>query len=470
MKQNYAIKGNMLVKFLVLINDFAILNVLLAAYIYFTPNLVPHYFHVCTKITFIVGNFAFIIAQYFYSSIIYWRQMRIKDSFIRTFKLVMAQLLLSFFFIKILSKEGGCLKILVIMGISLYIALIISRLLQRYIINFYRSIGRNCKRITFVGNDPALISVYNNLTFSSTLGYIINGYYADTEISECPKKFKHLGNISNLNEHLEKNVTRDCDDIYCSLSHNESDEIIKIMKYCNEQVVHFFYVPRMFGNYKLNLKPITVGDINMFSNLEEPINYPINKLIKRTFDILFSGFVCICILPFIPIIALIIKIQSPGPLFFSQERTGLEGKTFNCLKFRSMHVNKNADTIQATKDDPRKFAFGNFMRKTNIDELPQFFNVLRGDMSIVGPRPHMLHHTEMYSQLINKYMVRHFCKPGITGWAQVTGFRGETKELWEMEGRIRKDIWYIEHWSVLLDLRIILMTLKGFIIPDKNAY
>ena len=215
---------------------------------------------------------------------------------------------------------------------------------------------------------------------------------------------------------------------------------------------------------------VTVGDINMFSNLEEPINYPINKLIKRTFDILFSGFVCICILPFIPIIALIIKIQSPGPLFFSQERTGLEGKTFNCLKFRSMHVNKNADTIQATKDDPRKFAFGNFMRKTNIDELPQFFNVLRGDMSIVGPRPHMLHHTEMYSQLINKYMVRHFCKPGITGWAQVTGFRGETKELWEMEGRIRKDIWYIEHWSVLLDLRIILMTLKGFIIPDKNAY
>ena len=151
-------------------------------------------------------------------------------------------------------------------------------------------------------------------------------------------------------------------------------------------------------------------------------------------------------------------------------RTGLDGRTFNMYKFRSMHVNDDADTLQATKDDPRKYPFGDFMRKTNIDELPQLWNVLRGDMSIVGPRPHMLLHTEMYSQLINKYKVRLFVKPGMTGWAQVNGFRGETKELWQMEGRVKRDIWYMENWSIWLDIRIILLTMKLLFRHDRNAY
>ena len=135
-----------------------------------------------------------------------------------------------------------------------------------------------------------------------------------------------------------------------------------------------------------------------------------------------------------------------------------------------MHVNADSDTLQATKNDPRKFSFGSFMRKYNIDEFPQFWNVLIGNMSVVGPRPHMLMHTEQYSHLIGKYMVRHYVKPGITGWAQVTGFRGETKELWQMEERVRRDIWYIEHWSIWLDLRIIWMTVRNIFIHDENAY
>ena len=172
----------------------------------------------------------------------------------------------------------------------------------------------------------------------------------------------------------------------------------------------------------------------------------------------------------LPFIAIIIKRQSPGPIFFRQRRTGLDGREFWCWKFRSMHVNSTADSQQATKDDPRKFPFGDFMRKTNIDELPQFWNVLRGDMSIVGPRPHMLAHTEQYDRLIDKYMVRHFVKPGITGWAQVTGFRGETRELWQMEGRVERDIWYIQHWSFWLDLRIIWLTAKTVFKRDEKAY
>jgi putative colanic acid biosynthesis UDP-glucose lipid carrier transferase len=135
-----------------------------------------------------------------------------------------------------------------------------------------------------------------------------------------------------------------------------------------------------------------------------------------------------------------------------------------------MYINQCADQLQTTRDDPRKFPFGDFMRKTSIDELPQFWNVLKGDMSIVGPRPHMLAHTEMYSHLINKYMVRHFVKPGITGWAQVNGFRGETKELWQMEGRIKRDIWYMENWSIWLDIRIVWLTLQLMFRHDSHAY
>ena len=166
----------------------------------------------------------------------------------------------------------------------------------------------------------------------------------------------------------------------------------------------------------------------------------------------------------------IIKLTSPGPIFFRQKRNGINGKEFWCYKFRSMKVNADADKVQATKNDPRKTKFGNFIRKTNIDELPQLINVFLGDMSLVGPRPHMVKHTEEYSQQIDRYMVRHFVKPGITGWAQVTGFRGETKELYEMEGRIRADIWYMEHWSFILDLHIIYKTFVNAILGEKNAY
>jgi len=169
-------------------------------------------------------------------------------------------------------------------------------------------------------------------------------------------------------------------------------------------------------------------------------------------------------------VALGIKLTSKGPVFFIQERSGENGRTFGCIKFRSMRVNDEADRVQATKNDPRKTRFGSFLRKSSIDELPQFINVLKGDMSIVGPRPHMLQHTELYSKLVNKYMVRHLIKPGITGWAQVTGYRGETHELSQMEGRVRRDIWYLENWSLLLDIRIMLLTVWNALKRDENAY
>ena len=220
----------------------------------------------------------------------------------------------------------------------------------------------------------------------------------------------------------------------------------------------------------IDLKREYIDDIEVYTTYENMLGNPVSKAVKRLFDVVASSLALLVMLPFLPIIAIIIKSQSPGPIFFKQLRTGIDGHEFWMYKFRSMHVNSDADKRQATKDDPRKYAFGSFMRRTNIDELPQFWNVLKGDMSIVGPRPHMLAHTEKYAQLIGKFMVRHFVKPGMTGWAQVTGFRGETQELWQMEGRVKRDIWYMEHWSIWLDIRIIWLTVKSMVTHDENAY
>lgn len=160
----------------------------------------------------------------------------------------------------------------------------------------------------------------------------------------------------------------------------------------------------------------------------------------------------------------------PGPIFFKQKRTGYDGKDFWCYKFRSMKVNNDSDKVQATQDDPRVTKWGHFMRHTNIDELPQFINVLMGDMSIVGPRPHMLAHTEYYSEKIGDYMIRHYVKPGITGWAQTHGERGETKTVEDMARRVEKDIWYIENWGFWLDIQIIFKTVMNVFVGDDKAY
>lgn len=168
--------------------------------------------------------------------------------------------------------------------------------------------------------------------------------------------------------------------------------------------------------------------------------------------------------------SIVIKLTSPGPVFFKQERTGLRGEPFMCYKFRTMRVNRESDTMQATRNDPRKTKFGNFLRKSNIDELPQFFNVWKGEMSIVGPRPHMIKHTEAYSALIDKYMLRHTIKPGITGWAQVNGYRGQTDELWKMEKRVEYDVWYAENWNFMLDMKIIFLTVVNMFKGEQNAF
>jgi putative colanic acid biosynthesis UDP-glucose lipid carrier transferase len=202
-----------------------------------------------------------------------------------------------------------------------------------------------------------------------------------------------------------------------------------------------------------------------------PLDDSINLVVKRIFDILFSIMVILFVMSWLtPILAFLIKIESKGPIFFKQLRNGYNYKSFNCIKFRSMIINDKADLIQVSKEDERITRIGRFMRKTSIDELPQFLNVLVGDMSVVGPRPHMLSHTDLYANKVDKFMVRHFVKPGITGLAQISGFRGEVESDKDIIGRVKFDIFYIENWSLFLDIKIIIKTIIRAIQGDEKAY
>ena len=202
-----------------------------------------------------------------------------------------------------------------------------------------------------------------------------------------------------------------------------------------------------------------------------PLSNTINKITKRIFDVIFSSAVIVLLLSWLtPLIALLIKLESKGPVFFKQSRNGFNYKEFDCYKFRSMTPNKDAHKYQVTRGDQRITKVGKFIRKTSIDELPQFYNVLFGDMSVVGPRPHMVSHTDMYAKRIDKFMVRHFVKPGITGLAQISGFRGEVESDADIINRVKYDIFYIENWSLLLDLKIIFQTFFNAIKGEDKAY
>jgi len=341
------------------------------------------------------------------------------------------------------------------------------RWVLRQCIKWYRSRGRNTMRIIFIGNINVASELYKKMELDSTTGFNVMGYFADEPRPNVTEK-NYLGKPEDAIAYIEEHQLHQ---VFCLLPSSQNDLINNIMYTCAQNIVRYNHIPDAF-NYQRHTMAFDLMDgTPVFCLHNEPLASLGNRIIKRAFDLVVSTIFLLTIFPFVYIIfGIIIKLSSPGPVLFKQKRSGLNGKEFNCYKFRSMRVNVDSDTIQATKDDPRKTRIGEFMRKTSIDELPQFINVWLGNMSIVGPRPHMLKHTEQYSQLISSYMVRHFAKPGITGYAQVSGFRGETQELWQMEGRVKKDIWYIEHWSFALDLFIIWKTIYNAIHGEENAY
>ena len=274
--------------------------------------------------------------------------------------------------------------------------------------------------------------------------------------------------LNALFEYIKQNRV---DEIYCSLSEIGAAEIKAITKFADNNLKIVKFIPEQNTILNKELKRDFYGLVPVLEFRSIPLDDSYNLALKRVFDVVFSILVIVFVMSWLtPILALLIKLESHGPIFFKQKRNGYNYKSFNCLKFRSMVINKEADLIQVRKADDRVTGVGKFMRQTSIDELPQFFNVLIGDMSVVGPRPHMLSHTDMYANKVDKFMVRHFVKPGITGLAQVSGFRGEVESDSDIIGRVKFDIYYVENWSVLLDVKIIIKTIIKAVKGDEKAY
>lgn len=266
-------------------------------------------------------------------------------------------------------------------------------------------------------------------------------------------------------------ASRGIKDVYVSLTPDRMTEAKYLLEEAEKQCVRLKFVPDLSGSLAAPFTVSYLGEFPIISLRNEPLENIQNRFKKRIFDVMFSSLVLVFVLSWlVPLIAVIIKIQSPGPVFFKQLRSGRNNEPFWCYKFRSMRVNNDSDKKQASRDDDRITPIGRLLRKTSLDELPQFFNVLIGNMSVIGPRPHMLKHTEQYSAIIDKYMVRQFLKPGISGWAQVSGYRGETEDPALMEKRVEHDIWYMENWSAMLDIKIIFMTVINIFKGEENAF
>ena len=455
-------RTNRLIQLLIVAGDFVVLWVLL----YFVVGTIPQsegWNEEQERFFWMLCTFAMIVAEYLFPSVIHERVAGANAILRRNTMLVTTQTVLSYLLLRAIHFMSRLGWQLFVMSLVMLVSLILLRFIERWVLKRLRQSGYNTRYVTLVGSDKELLHLYKQLTSNLTYGYKVRCVYGDME------GLNHDGSVSDFKALLSRPEAINLgDELYLCVPRKERELIERTASLCYHKMVKFFYVPTV--EEKLNLQPVFIDDMEVLATYTSPLEEPLNKLLKRLFDILLSILFLLPTVLLLPFIAAIIKWQSPGPVFFRQRRTGIDGREFYCYKFRSMHVNSDADRLQAIKDDPRKFPFGDFMRKTNIDELPQFWNVLLGDMSIVGPRPHMLAHTEQYDKLIDKYMVRHFVKPGITGWAQVTGFRGETRELWQMEGRVERDIWYIQHWSLWLDLRIIWMTAKSSFVRDKNAY
>jgi len=329
-----------------------------------------------------------------------------------------------------------------------------------------------------------LLKKYRLLTGGNRRKVVIIGLNKKTDqlrkfFSDNPEYGYHLDKIFNL-KGTQNTTVEDCikyiadnniDEIYSSVAELNNRDLIQLIDYVDNNLKTLKFLPDNKEIYSKKLDFSYYGVLPILSLRKIPIDEPFNQFIKRGFDIVLSIFVIVGILSWLtPILAIFIKLGSKGPVFFKQKRNGLDYKEFFCYKFRSMKPNPMAHLHQIQKGDKRVTWIGRFLRKTSIDEMPQFINVLKGDMSVVGPRPHMVSHTHMYAERIDKFMVRHFIKPGITGLAQVSGYRGEVENENDIINRVKFDIFYLENWSLFLDIKIVFQTIYKAIKGDKKAY
>jgi putative colanic acid biosynthesis UDP-glucose lipid carrier transferase len=351
---------------------------------------------------------------------------------------------------------------LILKFVSIALGLIaFEKLFVYYFLRRFRVVyGGNFRKVVIVGEEKHTSELVHFFNDNPNYGYkLVKVFDLKTskklEIKECQDFV------------LENKI----DEIYCALSDLSNIDVNNFIDFTDNNLKTLKFLPDEKEVTARNLKLDYYGYIPIVSLRNIPLDITANKIIKRAFDILFSIIIIVGVLSWlIPILAIFIKSESKGPIFFKQKRNGLNYREFNCFKFRSMTLNEIADVEQVSKNDPRITKIGRFIRKTSIDELPQFFNVFLGDMSVVGPRPHMVSHTEMYAKKVDKFMVRHFIKPGITGLAQTNGYRGEVESEKDIINRVKYDIFYLENWSLTLDIKIVFLTVLNAVKGEDKAY
>jgi len=331
------------------------------------------------------------------------------------------------------------------------------------LIRNYRLKGRNYLNVVVVGRDKNLKKI-RRVFDDPYLGYRYHGFF-DEGKSKSPT---YLGGIIECFKYI---IDYDIDEIYCIAAKLSKNQLQDLINFADNNLIKIKIIPDNKDIFTRSMFIQQYDNIPVLNLRQLPLDTEISRAIKRFFDIIFSSLVIMCVLSWlVPLLFILIKIESPGPLFFKQKRDGLKRKAFWCYKFRSMTKSDDANSKMATKNDMRITRIGRILRKTSLDELPQFINVFIGEMSVVGPRPHMELHTSDYSISVDKYLVRHFVKPGITGLAQIRGYRGEITKPSDILNRIRLDILYVERWSFSLDLKIIYKTVINVIVGEEKAY
>jgi putative colanic acid biosynthesis UDP-glucose lipid carrier transferase len=418
----------------------------------------------------LLSNLLWIMLLLYKDSYRIIRTERIEAIITRTLKMLLIHISIVAVFITILKFDDISRLRMAYFYITFFVFLVSFRIIFMELLKYARAQGYNFRKVVIVGANTMGERMNRILSKDLAYGYKVLGFFDDDTITTTSKT-SILGTINEVEAYL---CNEKVDEMYVALHIDEIDVINKLTLLCERHLVRIRYIPDFQLYTKTNRVQVSFygnGNIPVLMLRKEPLELTFNRLLKKLFDFCFALCIIVFLLSWLfPIIIIIIKMNSKGPVFFFQKRSGRDNKSFSCAKFRTMYVNDKANEVQATKNDSRITKVGAFLRRTSLDELPQFFNVLFGQMSVVGPRPHMLSHTEQYANLIDNFLVRHFAKPGITGWAQVNGFRGETKELIDMEGRVEYDIWYIENWSFVLDIKIIILTVLNVFKGEKNAF
>jgi len=362
-------------------------------------------------------------------------------------------------------KEGEEIGNQTLVLVSIFFVVTIVKFIWFFLLKTYRSYGNNYRKTVVIGYDQSSKDIIKLFKSKSNLGYQFMGFFTD----KAYNKKDYLGSINDV---FEFTLHNNIDEIYCSLSYLTKNKLKEINKFALEKDIVLKLIPETNELYSKNQNIEYYDDALMVLNVRKlPFEFPENFIIKRIFDIFFSLFICAFVLSWvIPLLWILVKLESKGPLIFKQEREGLNGEQFMCYKFRSMKINSNSDKIHAIKNDIRVTKIGAFLRRTSLDELPQFFNVLKGDMSIVGPRPHLESLSLEYQKDVNDYLKRHIVRPGITGLAQISGYRGEIKTRLDIKNRVRLDIFYIENWSFYLDIKIIIRTVYNIFKGEEKEY